>query len=330
MGKYIKQQAARWWQEIRAVRGQGIAELALILTLVVLAALLIIFILGPAIGNVFSTFVADAPLAPPNLQNYTPGPTVTPAPTNTPAPTATFGPTPTGNPTNTATSTATNTATATNTPTSTPTNTATSTPTASATPEMMVLFADNFNRGNSSSVGNGWSEIEQSNAYAAIDNNRLCFPDTSDVNDRPIVYRDFSSKNTGIVTFSFTFNWTRTGGEGDYRVFMQIGNGMNSGGQNSNVGVNLVWTDTGSSAHETLHYRPGDVPLVVVSGSHTIEAVADLDAGTFDVLVDGNPVGNGLPMGVTTISQVRFLIDNVNEANFSGRCFDNLLIQWES
>ena len=43
-------------------QGQGVLEFALILMLVGLAAAAIIFILGPTIGNVFSNFIADAPV----------------------------------------------------------------------------------------------------------------------------------------------------------------------------------------------------------------------------------------------------------------------------
>ena len=61
-------------------QGQGVLEFALILMLVGLAAAAIIFILGPTIGNVFSNFIADAPVAPPSLNDVTRLPTSTPAP----------------------------------------------------------------------------------------------------------------------------------------------------------------------------------------------------------------------------------------------------------
>ena len=64
-------------------QGQGVLEFALILMLVGLAAAAIIFILGPTIGNVFSNFIADAPVAPPSLNDVTRLPTSTPAPTAT-------------------------------------------------------------------------------------------------------------------------------------------------------------------------------------------------------------------------------------------------------
>ncbi len=103
--------------------GQGLVEYALILAFVALAAYLIVQIMGPSIGNVFSDFVGDAPVAPPSLVNYTPPPTLTPTPTIDPNATATLLPssTPVLPP-------PTETPTASNTPTPTDTATATATP----------------------------------------------------------------------------------------------------------------------------------------------------------------------------------------------------------
>lgn len=93
--------------------GQGFVEYALILILVAIAVVLVVVLMQPAIGDVFSRFVAQAPVAPPALLNYTPPPTATntptidpfatdtPAPTDTPIPTDTPVPTDTPTPTNT-------------------------------------------------------------------------------------------------------------------------------------------------------------------------------------------------------------------------------------
>ena len=108
-------------------RGQGVVEYALILALVALAVVAIINVLEPAVANVFSQFVQEAPVAPPSLLSYTPPPSDTPPP---PPPTAMppgFTPSPTSTPTITPTPSQTptpsNTPTATNTPTVTPTPT---------------------------------------------------------------------------------------------------------------------------------------------------------------------------------------------------------------
>ncbi len=93
--------------------GQGFVEYAMILFLVGIAAVLVISLMRPAIGDVFSRFVAQAPVAPPALLNYTPPPTFTstptidplasstPVPSFTPIPTETLIPTETSIPTET-------------------------------------------------------------------------------------------------------------------------------------------------------------------------------------------------------------------------------------
>ena len=101
----------------RSESGQGFVEYAIILILVGIAVVAVVALMQPAIGDVFSRFVAQAPVAPPSLLNYTPPPTFTssptvdpnatntsvpPAPTNTsppPAPSSTpITPTPSNTP----------------------------------------------------------------------------------------------------------------------------------------------------------------------------------------------------------------------------------------
>ncbi len=102
----------------RSEAGQGIVEYLIILFFVGIAVVAIVSVLEPAIANVFSELVSDAPVAPPALLAYTPPATFTPEggpPPPPPGPgTPSATPSPTATPTETAT--ATTTATATNTP----------------------------------------------------------------------------------------------------------------------------------------------------------------------------------------------------------------------
>lgn len=90
--------------------GQGLTEYAIILILVGIAVVAVVSLMQPAIGDVFSRFVSQAPVAPPSLLNYTPPPTFTSTPTvdpnatetsPPPAPSATSIPTDTVVPSNT-------------------------------------------------------------------------------------------------------------------------------------------------------------------------------------------------------------------------------------
>ena len=78
--KLLKQRTQNQTKEA----GQGFVEYAIILILVGIAVVAIVALLQPAIGDVFSRFVAQAPVAPPSLLNYTPPPTFTSTPTTDP------------------------------------------------------------------------------------------------------------------------------------------------------------------------------------------------------------------------------------------------------
>jgi hypothetical protein len=194
-----------------------------------------------------------------------------------------------------------------------------------------VLFSDNFNRGNIAAVGNSWVEVEQAEATVSIGNNQLFFDNTSDAVNRPLVRHGFSPVSTGTVRWDLDFNWTRTGNEGTYRFLMQLGNStaMNDNSQNGGAGVNLIWTSI-NGIQESLGYRQGsiDTALSVVSGSATISVVANLDNRTYSVAVNGSTVGSVIPFdaNVTSLNTVRFLTDNLNDANISGRTIDNLSV----
>ena len=116
-----------------------------------------------------------------------------------------------------------------------------------------VLFSDSFERPDSGSIGNGWVEVEATGAEVGIQNNRLCFLDTSDVPNRPIVQVEFQQVSNGELLWNFSFDWTRVTYEGTYRVFMQLGDQsqISNDDQSDGVGVNLVWTRI-NDVHQTI------------------------------------------------------------------------------
>jgi hypothetical protein len=145
------------------------------------------------------------------------------------------------------------------------------------------------------------------------------------------VKRSFSEVTTGLVNWEFGMNWARTGPEGTYRFLMQLGDGgeMTDGSQGGGVGVNLIWTTIGGTLQSLGHRSGGvDSALAVVSGPADIAVVADLDTQSYTVSVNGGVVGSGIPFdgAVSSLSQVRYLTDNLNEANFTGRSIDNVFI----
>ncbi len=212
-------------------------------------------------------------------------------------------------------------------PTATPPPVPTPTPTSDP---RTLLFADTFNRPNNAVVGNGWAEVESSAATASMQDEQLCFVDTSDVVNRPLVRHAFSAVSTNILLWEYTFNWQRSGNEDDYRVFMQLGTGaqMNDNDQNAGVAVNLIWSQMDS--HEKLGFRKGGVntALATLSGIARLSVRVDLAARTYEIRINNVLVGASLPFDspVSSIDTVRFFTDGLTEENFAGRCFDELML----
>ncbi|MBK8022649.1 MAG: pilus assembly protein [Chloroflexi bacterium] len=58
LGRQLRRSSARAWLAVRQeLEGQGLVEYALILSLVVLVAFVVVVWLGPWVGNVFSNIV---------------------------------------------------------------------------------------------------------------------------------------------------------------------------------------------------------------------------------------------------------------------------------
>jgi hypothetical protein len=205
-----------------------------------------------------------------------------------------------------------------------------------------ILLSDDFNRPNSSTVGTGWVEVGQTGGNVAIDSNRLFFEDTSNILLRPLVRRSFSQPvSTGIIQWDFDFDWTQNAPDPGYELWMQLGdsnlmvNPLSNLTRFTGVGVGLRWGQNGGGIDQTLEARQGSTStsLGTVSGLAHLSLTIDLDAQTYSVAIDGVAAGSGLgfdnPTTVTTLDTVRFFTSNVNELNFSGRAFDNLVITAE-
>jgi len=80
-------------------------------------------------------------------------------------------------------------------------------------------FTDNFTRANSSTVGNCWvEELETGSADAIINSNRLEL-NSSDEVQAPRISRTFTQVSTGLVKWTYVFNWHRLI-EGGYELWM--------------------------------------------------------------------------------------------------------------
>jgi hypothetical protein len=208
------------------------------------------------------------------------------------------------------------------------------------------LLSDTFDRPDNPDVGEGWAELEQVGAtvsiaeFNAIGNGKLFFDDTSDVLRRPLVSRGFAPVSTGKLQWDFDFDWARTAPDANYELWMQLGDSAqmvvpsDADTRFTGVGVVLRWgnfngTDQSLVARQDAT-QGGAEAVAVISGPTHVSVTADLDGKTYSVTIDGVEAGSGLSFdNLSTLSElnrVRIFTDSLDDQNFSGRTFDNLII----
>lgn len=199
-----------------------------------------------------------------------------------------------------------------------------------------TLFSETFTRSNSNTVGNSWTETEGSSSEAAINSNTLLFT-PNDSSNLPIVKHTFTAATSTHLTWQFTFNWVRSGGEENYEVWMQLGNSatMVSPGTSDSTGVaiNLKWgsPSMGMTMHKGFGYVTGNgattTTIQSLTGSKTILVTANLAYRTYDIAVNGTTVASGVAFdNNVSIDAIRLYADGVSNGNFSSRSFDTITI----
>jgi len=216
-------------------------------------------------------------------------------------------------------------------------------------PPITILLSDDFNRTDSNTVGNGWTETDgEAGAEASITSNRLSLVSANNTN-QPMVSYTFTKQTSGKIEWSFVVNFSRTGVEGGYYMRMQLGDSASLGASpDTGVAVSLVWQDPGAEGsidHEGFSYTTAPATITqigVVSGpgglndggDATVTVVADLDTNTYDITITGTGLisGTGSATAVAflnnvDIDTVRFYTDALDTANFDEHEFDDVLIR---
>ena len=195
-----------------------------------------------------------------------------------------------------------------------------------------ILVDDQFDRADSSVVGNAWVEVEVTGQTQLL-NGALSF-DAVDEPYRPLIYKTFTQQTSGIVSWVFDLDFRRTGSEGTYAFWMQLGDSSQlsvADPTSLGVAVNLKWggPTEGLLAHEGLGYVVGGAvnEVTTVSGLQTVVVQADLDAQNYSIDVNGQLVGlipfdNAVP-----IDTVRFFTNGLSQVNFASRLVDNVFVQ---
>src|SRR3990172_8273880 len=224
------------------------------------------------------------------------------------------------------------------------------------------FFKDDFERTNSTTVGNGWNEIDGSaSAEAGVYAGRMNFTYADDL-FQPTVSHTFAKQSKGIIQWNFTFAFDRTiGDEADYRVYLQLGDSglmtpvpSTETNIRTGVGVNLGWMDNNEVADDEalVYWKNGDAnngqteiavlsgPLTAptgpanVGGNATISVTVDLDNFKYDVYMEGpgvmkccNATGLAFDNNVA-IDTVRIAIDNLSFTNMAAEqnIIDNMII----
>ena len=209
-------------------------------------------------------------------------------------------------------------------------------------PPATLPFTDDFNRANSSTVGNCWAETESAGNDATISTNRLVFV-TNDVDNFPIVERSFTAVSSGLLKWTFAFDWARVTAEGSYSLFMQLGNSATfaapplDGASVAGAAINLRWGDDkfGFTAEEGFGYVQGitQTQVATVTGLHTIEVMANLNTETFNLKIDGATVASGVSFDKSlassggSIDAVRlYQGEGISSGAGGNKAFDDLTI----
>ena len=221
------------------------------------------------------------------------------------------------------------------------------------------LLSDTFNRNDNTTLGQGWLEISSgddsgesetdsidanssgseqqinSDSDVKIEHNRLVFDPQSKKN-RPVITNSFSAKSSGIINWSFVFNFQRTGNDKDYEFWMQLGENDSmvdpKTSDKQGVAVNLKWggTKNNFTNHSSLGYVFGDTTtkLAIVNGGNaSIQVLVSLENKTFNLSIDGIIIENNLNFdNDVTIDTVRFYTDKINQNDFNLRELDNVII----
>jgi len=159
-------------------------------------------------------------------------------------------------------------------------------------------------------VGGGWTETDiGSNNQVRLDGSAMVFT-SADGAFVPRATRTFTPQNSGVVAWSFVFNWRQTAPENNYDLLMQLGDSTTLADPAVNptagVATDLRWAGSavpGSTGQESFGYVSNGTRTEIERGNGeiTIRVVADLDT-------------------------VRIMTNGLNTINFTNESFDTMTI----
>ncbi|HYX36474.1 MAG TPA: choice-of-anchor D domain-containing protein [Oligoflexus sp.] len=195
------------------------------------------------------------------------------------------------------------------------------------------LIYDSFQRAASTTVGNGWKEIEATATGASVDGQQLKFETQDNVVQ---VKNSFSLQKTGFLTASFYLDLQRTGSlPTDYQLRFQLGRCDlmdNDSSNDSGVAVNLLWggINSGMASENSLGYRlanGNNTTLGTLNSAHALISIeVNLSTNTYTITSPLGTTGSIAFQNNVSVDCVKWVARNINSQEFTRRGVHHLKI----
>ncbi len=196
-----------------------------------------------------------------------------------------------------------------------------------------AVFYDSLQRSASTSLGNGWKEMEPSANTIAIDGQQMTF----EVQDMVVQAKNsFPLQRSGTVTASFYLNLQRTGSlPTDYQLRFQLGRCDlmdNDSGNDSGVAAHLLWggVNAGLASENSLGYKLANGTITTLgtvnSGQAAISIEIDFTTSTYKIK---SPLGTTAAIAFQNnvgIDCVKILGKHINSQEFTKRGLHHIKI----
>jgi fibro-slime domain-containing protein len=201
-----------------------------------------------------------------------------------------------------------------------------------------LLMMDNFNRPDSTALGNQWVEVEDKfENTITLREEALVFKSISSAKMRPLLKTTFPIQKTGRIIWSFNMNWASHNVDNNYEILMQMGYNMNDSYEFTNVAASLRWGDQhtfGFSSNESFGYRNAlkGKQLAIINQNALIKVDVNLNTRKYDIYLNNRLLQKGISFTtpVTAVNQIRFFTDRVSTCKFTGLSFDNVIVYKEA
>ncbi len=205
-----------------------------------------------------------------------------------------------------------------------------------------IIFNDDFNRSNSATVGNGWTEYEPSaDSNAKITSQQL---EMNGKNDKfePCVVNTLtttsSTANNSTLKWSFLYDFEYMDVD-KYSIYFDIGNSLTCDGTkspgNEVIRLEQLANNEVTDPQDWMWYTTTGAKTAVakINGATTIEAILYQDTSTLDLsftgagFIDGAQVTTDIPFdNLTEIDTIRILLSRLTETDWNTKFVDDIVM----